>query len=52
MIAKMSTTLRPFCLGVYVLLFLLFINDISNSTLDGCVLNIFADDVYASADEV
>ena len=36
------------------ILFLLFINDISNFTLEGCVLNMFADDViiYASADNV
>ena len=35
-------------------LFLLFINDISNVTTDGCVTNIFADDaiIYASRDSV
>ena len=35
-------------------LFLLFINDISNSTTDGCVTNLFADDamIYASGDSV
>ena len=33
------------------LLFLLFINDVSNFTTDGCVLNMYADDViiYTSA---
>ena len=33
------------------LLFLLFINDVSNCTADGCVLNMYADDVinYISA---
>ena len=32
-------------------LFLLFINDISNFTVEGCVLNMYADDViiYTSA---
>ena len=36
------------------ILFLLFINDISNFTLEGCVLNMFADDIirYTSADNV
>ena len=36
------------------ILFLLFINDIPNFTLEGCVLNMFADVViiYASADNV
>ena len=36
------------------ILFLLFINDISNFTLEGCVLNMYADDViiYVSADNV
>ena len=36
------------------ILFLLFINDISNFTLEGSVLNMFADDViiYTSADNV
>ena len=35
-------------------LFLLFINDISNFTTDGCVINLFADDamIYASGDSV
>ena len=35
-------------------LFLLFINDISNFTTDGCVTNLFADDamIYASGDSV
>ena len=33
------------------LLFLLFINDVSNFTTEGCVLNMYADDViiYTSA---
>ena len=36
------------------ILFLLFINDTSNFTLEGCILNMYADDViiYASADNV
>ena len=35
-------------------LFILFINDISNFTTDGCVTNVFADDamIYASGDSV
>ena len=39
-------------LGLF--LFLLFINDISNFTTDGCVTNLFADDamIYASGDSV
>ena len=42
-----GSVLRPF-------LFLLFINDKSNFTTDGCVTNLFADDViiYASGDSV
>ena len=39
------------------LLFLLFINDVSNFTTDGCVLNMYADDVIihtstASSDDL